>query len=198
MGGDSDEKRTSSALDFCLQEHDWLLEVCKSTSRRLGLPNHLQVSEDIADDVYVISSRIRQELWDAVQDRRAYLARMIENHVKGILRREREIPTDADELEVLNNLVGPYSPQSSIPDVILIKELLSRLTDEEKELFELRFYERLPTKQIATILRCGDALVRQKVVRLRLKLQEILNSGGRSAPGPRASRGDAVHTSDQP
>jgi RNA polymerase sigma-70 factor (sigma-E family) len=119
------------------------------------------LAEDLVQDAFVqLVGRLRHLRQPDAFD--AYLRRTIVNLTKNHFRRRRV------EREYLGREAGSSSPQTREPDVVtseVMRLALRRLPVRQRTAVVLRFYEDLPEREIAEILRCRPGTARSLITR---------------------------------
>ena len=125
-----------------------------------------QDAEDVLQEVFLKFLR-RRPVFSAEEQRRAWLMTVTANQCRDLLRspwRRR-----VGELHEAQGLSAP-EPET-YPEVAAA---LAQLPAKDRAVVYLFYYEQLPTKDIAAILRMTDSAVRTRLSRAREKLKDLL------------------------
>ena len=123
-------------------------------------------AEDVVQETFYEYLR-RKPSFSAEAQRRSWLMTVAANRCRDLFRsawRRRVVP-----LEAAAN-VAAAEPEA-YPEVA---EALARLAPGDRAAVYLFYYEQLPTKEIASILRMTDSAVRKRLSRARRELQTLL------------------------
>ncbi len=121
------------------------------------LTSRHDVAEEIVQDAFIACA----PKWSGVEQPRAYLRATVTNRARTWMRRTK--------LDRERSPVGPDSEEME-PDELW--DALARLDDKRRTAIVLRFYEDLPDREIAEILRCRPATVRSLIHRGLADLRE--------------------------
>ena len=119
-------------------------------------------AEELVQDAFV---RVFAQ-WEHVESPRAYLRQAVVNACRSQRRRRtRELKH------------GPGTAARALsldPEVDLVRDALSRLSDRQRKAVVLRFYEDLPEAEIAALLGCRPGTVKSLLFRALARLREVL------------------------
>ncbi|MCB1142156.1 MAG: RNA polymerase sigma factor [Leptospiraceae bacterium] len=126
-------------------------------------------SEDILQDALISG-------YKSIQNFRAdsgiytWLYRIVINKAKDFRSktiRQNEIPISENEHLIPDNRMGFEKKLEQIEDQEYLNKMIESLDDIYKEVFELRFYERMTYSQIATVLNCNVGTVKSRLFKAR-------------------------------
>lgn len=102
----------------------------------------------------------------------AYLFRIARNCIIDLSRKKKELPLEkAEHIEARDTLDEDIDRQEKIKQV---REALSSLKEEEKQLIILRYFEELSFVEVAKVLNTKEGALRVKTHRVLKKLKDIL------------------------
>ena len=132
-------------------------------ARRLAYPSR---AEDLTQELFIalLQSAARYEPRSSV---RTYLYGIAFNLLLAERRRQRKL-ADADALD-------PIATEGDLPDRALwVREALSKLEENDREILMLREYEQLSYQEIAALLRIPLNTVRSRLFRSRIAVKQLL------------------------
>ncbi len=103
----------------------------------------------------------------------AFLFRIARNLIIDLSRKKKLLPLDtALEVATDEDIEGDLEKSE---DMELVRRALDKLDPEDRQIIVLRYFEELPTAEIAEVLGVNDGNLRVKLHRILKKLKEILN-----------------------
>lgn len=171
----SKKKRANALLQECYNEYRIrLFNYCLSR-----LDGSREAADDCVQETFVVFyDRLLEG--EEFENPRAFLYRTADNFVKRQKRKEavelrREVPLDS----VSHIGVGDEEYESRLEGIDLgefAEWLISLLTDEEKELYALRYQQRIGVGEIAERLGISRPAASMRLVRLRNKIKDMVYS----------------------
>jgi RNA polymerase sigma factor (sigma-70 family) len=149
--------------------------------RIVGCPH---LAADVVQKVYLqYFQRFRQPNGH-IENEGAWLARCVHNEAINVKRQRRKTSVGAAAPLPAGDMLadGQPSPSSVVGRAERNESLraaIAQLPDDMREIVQLRYFEQLPTLEIASRLGITDVKVRVTLRRARLKLRELL--GGSSS-----------------
>lgn len=138
--------------------------------------------KDVADDAYSDFLFVMYKKWDKLRhgnELRAYMYRVAENCVKAELRKKKTRSFRTPSLDAAlaegTMLEEEYFDryfESDTPEEEYIDRLEGTLSDGEREMFRLRYVEKLPLLEVAERLGTPYATVRYRALKLEDKLKK--------------------------
>ena len=162
------------------QSSAWLAEVeslYRSQARELWALFYVQCSdrERAHDAVQEAFTRLQEQNGAPIRDKRAWLLQVGRNWLRDVARRQR---VAARSVESLDYLTGTQQDPSSILEQdelhARVREALSRLRTEDREVLVLRYALDWSSHQIGTALNISSAAVDMRLSRARRRLAEVL------------------------
>lgn len=137
-----------------------------------------ELALDIQQDSYVFAFTHLDQLCDPAKFR-AWLRTIAVNRTRSVLRRQTpvlfsELDLEHDPLPELPDLSTEASPELSLDrkeTTRLIREILDELTDGQRMLVGLYYYERMPVGKIAQTLEVTPGTVKKQLSRARKKIE---------------------------
>jgi RNA polymerase sigma-70 factor, ECF subfamily len=110
-----------------------------------------------------------------VRDERGYLFRAVANaakslHRSGGRRRGRELRAVAASVPA-----GPQDQPSAVGGSVAAREVLAKLSEQQRVVMFLAYWMDLPAPEIAEMLDVGEGTVRKQLARGRDRLRRLLN-----------------------
>ena len=179
VGADADRFRALFESEF--------VAIVGYAARRLHDPTE---AADVAADVFVIAWR---RIGDVPRgsDARLWLygvaRNVVSNHTRSRRRRGRLVERLRSELHVLPTAIGPATV-----DVIALRQALSTLGDDDRELLMLATWEGLSPSQIASVLEVPPGTVRSRLHRARQALRDALDDRDGASGFERTARSGHV------
>lgn len=103
----------------------------------------------------------------------AFLFRIARNLIIDLSRKRKELPLDtALEIVAKDDMEEKLDRKN---DIKLVQQALSKLAPEDKQIMILRFFEEMPTAQIAQIVGISEGNLRVRLYRALKKLKEIIS-----------------------
>jgi RNA polymerase sigma-70 factor (ECF subfamily) len=170
-----------------------LVAIVGYAARRLDDPTD---AADVAADVFVIAWRRIRDVPPGPEARLwlyGVARNVLSNHTRSARRRIRLVDRLRHELHVL--------PAASTPapgDVIALRQALSELREDDRELLLLATWEGLSPSQIASVLQVPPGTVRSRLHRARKALRLALTIGDDASELERTGRRGHVAVSEQP
>lgn len=162
-------------------------------ARRLDDPTD---AADAAADVFMIAWRRIRDVPPGAEARLwlyGVARNVLSNHNRSARRRGRLIDRVRSELHIL-----PAASNLAPGDVIALRQALSELREDDRELLLLATWEGLSPSQIASVLQVPPGTVRSRLHRARQALRLALAIGDDASAGERTSRRGHVAVSEQP
>lgn len=137
--------------------------------------NRLYNPDDIDDAIQetIIKSYINLSKLENKKYFKTWITRILINECNNIIKSNIKNSTlfnkAVDKMETYTFTETPDTLNNSL----FIEELFDKLSDEEKEIANLYFREKLTTEKIAELLNSNKNTVKSKVYRIRLKLKEL-------------------------
>lgn len=144
----------------------------------LKLSPDAEAAEDCMQNAFIaLFEKLKQGV--EVQYPRAFLYKAANNYVlKEYRRHEKQksniIPLDELEGRACDN---QYKIDDDIDYEALNKRLMSILTDEEQELFRLKYIEDLKISQIKDVLNISEQAAAKRIQRMRAKIINSVDTG---------------------
>lgn len=177
-------KAQSSVLERGVK---WLWMLCESALRRRGYPDSAYWAEDLSQIVLISLGKLSDEYWDTIKAKEWYVRKIVVNAANQFYNRRKSRPEEGldfdDFTHTADNTPG-FSPDEALNLVDLIEKILRALNDRERVIF----YHLLENggsknlKELALKLGTSNGAVRQRVVRLRDKIEQLLLDGNEDSP----------------
>ncbi len=161
-------------------------------ARRLDDPTE---AADVAADVFVIVWRRIGDVPPGLEARLwlyGVARNVMSNHTRSARRRGRLVERLRSELHVLPTAISPATA-----DVIALRQALSTLGDDDRELLLLATWEGLSPSQIASVLEVPPGTVRSRLHRARHALRCALADTDDTSGSERSARTGHVAASEQ-
>ncbi len=133
--------------------------------------------EEIISDTFFI-------LWknaNKLENERAlkpYIAGITKNLIKEKIRKNNIYLDILDYENKLENIKGRNFFSEEREEITLLKESLKELKTEDKEVFELYYYQNRKIKEISLILSISEFNVKQRLYRIRKKIKKNVEKKG--------------------
>ena len=118
------------------------------------------VAEELVQDAFVKLI----ERWDRIEQPRAYLRASVVNACTGYRR----------HVDVVRRHSTPPVLEAVDPEGYVLRDAILRLPDRQRAVLVLRFYEDLPEKEIAALLRCRVGTVKSTLHRGLEQLRRVV------------------------
>ena len=131
------------------------------------------------DAVQESFTRLHAQNGKTIRDKRAWLLQVGRNWLRDIARRQKVAARSVESLDHLPDTDG--EPSSLLEHVELqsrVREALSRLRAEDREVLVLRYALDWSSKQMSTALNISSAVIDMRLSRARGRLAEILGNTG--------------------
>lgn len=125
-------------------------------------------AEDVTENVFFkIFTNLRS--FDMERDFHPWLSRIIRNECYSYLKKHRRLVNNSDSwLESINS-------EDTHPETIkLVQSILEQLSQKEREIIQLRFYQELTFEEIAKVLSTTVGNVKVRIHRAIKKLKEMM------------------------
>ena len=132
-----------------------------------------EVAEDLSQEIFVrLIEHVKS--FDPKKGRfTVWFWRMARNVLIDHYRVKKATPfSHFDDSEVENMAIGEIPDTDNVMAYRKLRELMDTFSDEEKELFELRFVAEMAYKDIAKVLNKPEGTLRVSVLRLKEKIQK--------------------------
>lgn len=161
-------------------------------ARRLDDPTE---AADVAADVFVIAWRRIRDV-PLGSEARLWLygvaRNVMSNHTRSARRRGRLVERLRNELHVL-----PAASNTATADAVALRQALSELREDDRELLLLATWEGLSPSQIASVLEMPPGTVRSRLHRARRALRDALEASDHANQLERSARRGHVAVSEQ-
>ena len=133
--------------------------------------------EEIISDTFFI-------LWknsNKLEDERAlkpYIAGIIKNLIKEKIRKNNICLDILDYEDKLENIKGVDFFIEEREEIALLKDSVKELKSQDKEVFELYYYQNRKIKEIALLLNMSEFNVKQRLYRIRKKIKKKIEKKG--------------------
>jgi RNA polymerase sigma-70 factor (sigma-E family) len=143
---------------------DTLEGVYRSCADRLGRLAYLMIGSTAVAEELVQEAFLRlHERWDGVDEPAAYVRKVLVNLC---LRWRRRAATRPDETRRTADLV------TELPEIDETWQLIGDLPPDQRVVLVLRYYEDLPSAEIARIVGCSSVTVRTRIHRAVTRLRK--------------------------
>ena len=132
-----------------------------------------EIAEDLSQEIFVkLIEKI--ESYDPKKGRfLVWFWRMARNNVIDHYRQKKPTPfSQFADAEVENMAVGEIPDTDIVMAHATLKELVATFSEEEKELFELRFVAEMPYKDISKMMGKPEGTLRVAALRLKERIQQ--------------------------
>ncbi len=185
--GELDERGREGVFARIVEEHArFLYRVAYSLLR------HPQDAEDAVQDALL--KLYRGESWQAMQDERAFLARVVWRAALD-RRASRKVGVEEDgaELRVLDARPTPERAAAEGDERALLQELIDGLAEELRQPLLLSAMEEMSSREIGEVMGLPEGTVRTRLMRARSELKQkfeaLQQAAGREvAAGERSRR----------
>ena len=152
------------------QEFQTMVERYSAPLYRLAFSylGNRQDAEDVLQEVFVQFLR-RRPVFSGEAQRRSWLMTVAANRCRDLLRSPWRRTVPLDEAQSLADDVPEGDGD--------VADALAQLAPKDRAAVYLFYYEQLPTKEIAAILRMSDGAVRTRLSRARDRLKGLLGGG---------------------
>ena len=161
--GDCYEKYYQSIFKYC----------------RVRLGEFSQHAEDCVQDAFLVLYN-KLTSGETVEQPRAFLYRAADNFVKRTIDNCRKQQARTVDIEEAAQKIA--APPDSVPDDFDYDEcarlLIERLTAEERLLYELKYIQRKPLKEISEILNITPTAAAKRTSRLRGRIKDLIKVYG--------------------
>ena len=140
---------------------------------RVRLGEFSEHAEDCVQDAFVILQRKLSE-GETIEQPRAFLYRTAENFVKRTTEQYVKERTRTVDLDTAENTPAPPIISDDFDYDRLARILLAALTQQEQELYILKYVQRKSLKEIAEILNIQPTAVAKRVSRLRQRIKDLI------------------------
>ena len=135
-----------------------------------SLLRHPQDAEDAVQDALL--KLYRGESWRAMQDERAFLARVVWRCALGRLGSRVEVFVDGAELRVEEWRAGPEEAAAEVDERALLRELIEELPGELREPLLLSAIEEMSSREVGLVMGIPEGTVRTRLMRARTELKK--------------------------
>lgn len=134
-----------------------------------------EFAKDVTQETFVKAyRRLSSFKTDGQWSVQAFLFTIARNLIIDNSRRKKEVSIDEFEnLESGENLIEGYDRRENIKKV---QEVLSKLEDTDRQIVILRYFEEMPSQEVAKILGIKDGALRVRTFRVLAKMKEIFNA----------------------
>jgi RNA polymerase sigma factor CnrH len=162
----------------------WSAEVeslYRSQARELWALFYVQCCdrERALDAVQEAFTRLQQQNGEPIRDKRAWLLKVGRNWLRDVARREK---VAARSVETLDYIAASAADPSFVLEQAelqsLVRDGLTQLRSEDREVLVLRYALDWPSNRIGTALNISPAAVDMRLSRARKRLAEILGNTG--------------------
>ena len=137
-------------------------------AREMNLP------DGAADDLQQVVSKKLLSLTGArlkaIENLKAYLTTVVRNEANSLLQKSTRLEVSLEDIHDTDHLQS----QRRMESTILLKQLWSLLTDEERRLFRMMLFD-YDEKEMAFALNISYEAARQRVSRFRRKLEGLVS-----------------------
>lgn len=134
-----------------------------------------ELAKDICQESFVRAyKKLKDFKIDGQWSIQAFLFAIARNLIIDFTRKKKNFNIDNFEnLESSENLYDEFEKSQNIKKV---KNILSKLKEEEKQIVILRYFEELPSQEVAKILKINDGALRVRTFRLMQKMKDLYES----------------------
>ena len=127
---------------------------------------HTADAEDVYQDVFLKLIRHQPEFQNPAHQK-AWFIRVTVNTCKDRLKKasRRDLPLEE------------ATASAAVPEQTGLEDALARLSERDRALIYLYYYEGYKTEEIATILQVGGSTVRSRLKRARARLKDFMTEG---------------------
>lgn len=133
--------------------------------------------EEIISDTFFILWKNTNKLEDG-RTIKPYIAGITKNLIKEKIRKNRICLDILDFENKLEDTKGIEFFIEAREEVTLLKDTIEKLKQEDKEVFELYYYQGRKIKEIALLLNISEFNVKQKLYRIRNKIKKNIEKKG--------------------
>lgn len=135
-----------------------------------------EVAKDITQESFVKAyKKLTTFSTDGQWSIQAFLFTIARNLIIDNSRRKKE--TNIDEYDNLESGQNLYDDFERIENSQKLRNVLKKLDEIERQIVMLRYFEELPSQQVAKILKMNDGALRVRTHRVLQKLKDILEYG---------------------
>jgi RNA polymerase sigma factor (sigma-70 family) len=171
----------SAALQFCLDNYDWLLKICRSALRVRKFPNYMEDGQDVAQTVCKDCAKLDDELWAAAADRHAYIFERVRWEANRLYRQRNG---RASVLLSEENIPLDRPHRNKVLIALIVSQALSQLSPEKRAMIEAYEFEGLTGDELAARLGITPEALRKRMSRIYRDLRETLKAGNAGPPPP--------------
>jgi RNA polymerase sigma-70 factor (ECF subfamily) len=136
---------------------------------------HGQIAEDVCQEVFIRAWKALPKF--TLKDGgtfQAFLFRIARNLIIDLSRKKKEVPLEhVGEISKEDNLIEGISRKE---DIQRVKTALEKLTDIDRQIIILRYFEELSHSEAAKILNMREGALRVRTMRLLKKLKELIET----------------------
>ncbi|GAB3956550.1 RNA polymerase sigma factor [Micromonospora vulcania] len=128
---------------------------------------------DVVAETFLIAWRRSREMPPEAEVRlwlHGVARRVLANHHRGGARRGRL----GDRLRQRLRVGSAVDPGSEVPERLTVRAALARLSEADREVLMLTFWEGLEPREVATILQVSPTAVRTRLSRARARLRNLV------------------------
>lgn len=140
---------------------------------RVRLGEFSEHAEDCVQDTFVILQRKLNE-GKTIEQPRAFLYRTADNFVKRTVEHYSKERTRMVDLDTAENTPAPPIISDDFDYDAFAQILISTLTEQEQELYILKYVQRKSLKEIAEMLGIQPTAVAKRVSRLRQHIKDLI------------------------
>jgi RNA polymerase sigma factor (sigma-70 family) len=176
-----EHSRYSAALQFCLDNYEWLLKICRSALRVRKFPNYMEDGWDLAQTVCKDCAKLDDELWAKADARQAYIYKRVRWEADRLYRQRNGQPSVALSDE---NLPPDRPHRNKLLIALIVSQALSQLSPEKRAMIEAYEFEGLTGDELAARLGITPEALRKRMSRAYRDLRETLKAGDAGLPPP--------------
>lgn len=190
ISGEGQPLNKAQGFVFFKKGEKWLWTLCERALRKYDHPDSTYWAGDLSQDVLISLGKLSDEYWDnEVKSEESYVRGIVKNAAIQMCIRQKnrhEVSSDSDldsSTRTSNDTPG-FSPDEALILADLVEKILRTLNDQERVIFDhlIENGGSKNLKELALKLGISDGAARQRVVRLRDKIEQLLIEANENSP----------------
>ncbi|MDQ1523014.1 MAG: Sigma-70, region 4 [Pyrinomonadaceae bacterium] len=179
--GNGEHNKCSAALQYCLDNYDWLLKISRSALRARNFPNYMDEGRDVAQNVCKDCAQVSDELWSTADARQAYIYERVRWEANRLYRQRNARAA----VQLSDENVPPDRPhRNKLLIALIVAQALSQLSPSKREMIEAFEFEGLTGDELAERLGITPEALRKRMSRAYRDLRQTLKAGDAGPPPP--------------
>lgn len=146
--------------------------------RRPGKPRDIETGDLVNELVARLIQRLREKTFEDSAGFLSYAARIINNYLLDLARKRKPqlVPdpgSDSSDPNLLRDIPDTTNDPEKLADWGEIHSIIAGLSEDERELFDLLFYQDLKVGEVSTLLEIPETTLRVRWQQARLHLMRL-------------------------